>query len=132
MKKDFKSLADIEKHFNYGWDCRQYIESLRWKNGLFSPYTGSKNVKQIGFFDNYVCLDTGRAFSALTGTIFSNSKIPLLLWFKVIWLNWLHPELTSSAIARKVEMNQKTVWGMLKKIKLAGESFEINKRNENS
>ncbi|WP_461791469.1 transposase [Pedobacter sp.] len=119
MVKHFKSLADIERHFDYGWDCREYIESLRWKDGLFSPYTGSKNVKQIGRYDTYVCLDTGRSFSALTGTIFANSKVKLLHWFQVIWLNWLHPDLSSAEISRQVGINQKTVWSMLKKINAA-------------
>lgn len=119
MNKNFKSLAEIEKHFCDGYECQQYIESLRWKNGLVSPYTGSSNVKHIGFHDTYICMDTGRSFSALTGTIFSKSKVDLVQWFQVIWLNWKHPDLGSAEIARRAGMNQRTVWGMLKKIKLA-------------
>lgn len=125
MNKNFKSLSDIEKHFRDGYECQEYIESLRWKKGLVSPYTGSQNVKHIGFYDRYVCLDTGRGFSALTGTIFSKSKVGLVIWFKVIWLNWQYPEMNSSEIAKQLAMNQKTVWGMLKKLRLATGSFEI-------
>lgn len=110
---------EIEKHFRDSYECQQYIESLRWKNGLVSPYTGSRNVKHIGFYDTYVCMDTGRSFSALTGTIFFKSKVSLVRWFQVIWLNWKYPEMNSAEIARRMGMNQKTVWGMLKKIRLA-------------
>jgi transposase-like protein len=127
MVKHFKNLAEIERYFDSGWDCREYIESLRWKDGLFSPYTGSKNVKRIGFYDTYVCLDTGRSFSTLTGTIFANSKVKLLHWFQVIWLNWQHPELSSAEISRHVGINQKTVWSMLKKINSAQKLIEQDK-----
>lgn len=124
MIKNFKSPAEIDLYFHFDdWECRRYFEDLRWKNGVTSPYTGSKNVKHIGYYDNYVCLDTDRAFSTLTGTIFANSKTGLLSWFKVLWLNWQYPDSNSVYIAEQLGMNQKTVWLMLKKIKEAESSL---------
>lgn len=124
MDKKFKSLADMEKYFNYGFDCREYLERLRWQGGVVSPYSGLKDVKRIGYSDRFVCLETNKVFSALSGTIFSNAKIDLIKWFQVAWLHWQHPDLSSLAIAKQVDVNQKTVWNMLRKIKKAEDVYK--------
>ena len=58
------------------------FRSIRWVNGLYCPKRGSKNVVKYGFvrktpLRRYICRKCEKHFTDLTGTIFSNKRIPL-------------------------------------------------------
>ena len=62
------------------YECREYLASIRWKNGFTCPRCGcaeaweTKEVK-------YKCKKCGYKMSVTAGTIFQDSHTPLEKWF---------------------------------------------------
>jgi hypothetical protein len=74
--------------------CYEYLVSLRWPRGASCPKCGSEKVYRLkaGKGRRWVCKQakehggTNYNFSALVGTIFENTNIPLRTWFQTILL----------------------------------------------
>jgi transposase-like protein len=72
--------------------CRQYLADRRWPDGVKCPRCGkSDRVYKIAQAWKWECANPdcrkGNAyrFSVTAGTIFENTKHPLLTWFKVLY-----------------------------------------------
>ncbi len=69
--------------------CRQFLTDRRWPNGIKCPRCGNEKVyalKARRF--HWVCKkcgDTPYRFSVLVGTVFENTNVPLVTWFKVLY-----------------------------------------------
>jgi transposase-like protein len=103
-----------EAHEKFGTDeqCFQYIEKMRWPDGVVRcPTCGDKNVDKYQRPNSepkqrsktrdekrakrpnrrhwfYIChnADCREQFSATSGTIFHNTHLPLIVWFQAIAL----------------------------------------------
>ena len=91
------SIAEIFIKFSTEEQCLEYIEKMRWPDGIVRCLTcGDKNVKRIvreaasknkrSWF--YLCLnkDCHQQFSPTAGTLFADSHLPLITWFHAIGL----------------------------------------------
>src|SRR5579863_8995534 len=72
--------------------CREYLVMRRWPHGPCCPRCGkSETVYNISLAWKWECSNpecrSGNAyrFSLTAGTIFENTKVPLLTWFKVLY-----------------------------------------------
>jgi transposase-like protein len=69
--------------------CRQFLADRRWPDGVKCPRCGNEKVwalKSKPF--HWVCKkcgDTPYRFSVLVGTVFENTNVPLVTWFKVLY-----------------------------------------------
>jgi transposase-like protein len=89
-------LIDITKQFNTEDKCLDYLEQLRWPNGVGCIECGSVNVKRYvreAKSKNkrtriYQCQEKecGHQFTPTAGTIFHDSHLPLEKWFMAIAL----------------------------------------------
>ena len=114
----FNSLFELMEAFPDEDSCIEYIERLRWPNGVVSPYNPSSKVYKLGNHQ-YYCKNTERIFNVRTGTIFSNTKLPLRKWFMAIWLVLSNKKgISSMQLARDVQVTQKTAWYLLHRIRL--------------
>jgi transposase-like protein len=114
----FNSLFDLAKAFDTEEKCIEYLEELRWINGVVvSPYDpNSKVYKCVG--NKYKCKNTGLYFNVKTDTMFDCTKIKLQKWFMAIWLITMHKKgISSHQLARDIEVTQKTAWFMLQRIR---------------
>lgn len=95
----------------------KYLEMLRWKNGVVSPFDKTSKVYKCKN-NKYRCKNTGKYFDAKTGTVFANTKLPLRYWFYAMFLFLAHKRGVSSCqLARDLGITQKTAWNMLHKIR---------------
>lgn len=91
------SLAEIFIKFSTEEQCLEYVEKMRWPDGVVRCTTcGDKNVKRVlrqtlsknkrPWF--YLCLnkDCHQQFSPTSGTLFADSHLPLITWFHAIAL----------------------------------------------
>lgn len=97
--------------------CIRYLEKLRWKNGVVSPFDKTSKVYKCKN-NRYCCKNTGKYFDAKTGTVFAKTKLPLRYWFYAMFLFLAHKRGVSSCqLARDLGVTQKTAWNMLTKIR---------------
>src|SRR5437016_14250947 len=93
------NLIDVTKKFATPEACNDFIESMRWPDGVaclaceskkvtkytkqegsrtrLNPKTGTREVKTVPARTLYVCLDCGFQFSATTGTLFNDTHLNL-------------------------------------------------------
>jgi transposase-like protein len=87
------TLHEFDRLFPDEDSCRQYLARHRWPSGATCPRCGKPDhVYSIAKPWHWECSNTkcrkGNAyrFSLLVGTIYENTKIPLLIWFKVLYM----------------------------------------------
>jgi transposase-like protein len=80
------NLADLVEQFGSNERCRDYLEAIRWPDGVECPNCGSKSVSRIKTRKQFDCNKCRRRFSVLAGTVFQDSKLPLWKWFAAVYL----------------------------------------------
>ena len=91
------SIAEIFIKFSTEEQCLEYVEKMRWPDGVVRcPTCGDKNVKRVARTAEsknkrpwfYLCLnnDCHQQFSPTAGTLFADSHLPLITWFHAIGL----------------------------------------------
>lgn len=80
------NLADLVEQFGSNDRCREYLEHLRWPDGVKCPRCGSDSVSRITTRKQFDCNACRKRFSVLAGTIFQDSKLPLWKWFAAVYL----------------------------------------------
>lgn len=130
MLNDFKNLLQLQRFFTTEKVCVEYIEKQRWgADGITCPHCGagnpyltvtrSRKPELEGTFD-YKCRDKkcSKKFSALTGTIFENTKIELKTWFAAIYLCTSHKKgISSLQLSRDLGVTQRTAWFVLHRVR---------------
>jgi transposase-like protein len=117
--------ARTANYFNNDDKARQYLESLRWPNGVRCARCGA-----IG--DHYQldgkahrpglwkCKDCREQFSVTVGTVFESSKIPLSRWLTAVYLLCSSEQgISSRQLHRTLGVTYKTAWFMTQRIRRA-------------
>lgn len=112
----FKSLFDLMRYFSTEEKCIEYLEEIKWKGNVISPFDPSSKVYKCS--KGYWCKNTNKVFNVKTKTLFENSKIPLQKWFIAIWLITSHKKgISSIQLSKDINVTQKTGWFMLQRIR---------------
>jgi len=80
------NLADLVEQFGSNDRCRDYLETLRWPEGVECAKCGCKSVSRIKTRKQFDCNKCRNRFSVLAGTVFQDSKLPLWKWFAAVYL----------------------------------------------
>src|SRR5260370_3866776 len=106
-------------------DCKAYIAECGWPDGVHCPRGGNTKVWVVKSRPFHWlckgCNKNGYRFSVITGTIFENTKYPLVEWFKVAFLMY-HSKKGMSAhqIHRMIGTGSyETAWYMCHRIRVA-------------
>ena len=115
---NFDSLIQVAQYFNTNDKCKQAIADARWPDGVaVCPYCGGKHCK-VGKDGRYHCKDCNHKFNVTVGTVFQDTKVPLVKWFIAMYLISSHKKGVSSCqLSRDIKVTQKTAWFMLHKIR---------------
>ena len=97
-------------------DCIRYLAVVRWDGIVISPFSPTSKVYHCSDI-KFKCQSTGKYFNAKTGTIFANTRISLIIWFRAIELIMTERDLTSVALAKQIGVCQKTAWQIQNKIR---------------
>ena len=115
----FKSLYDFHRAFPTEESCIRFLESVRWPNGVVSPYDPTSKVyvsKAVP--GSYRCKNTKKDFNVRKGTIFEGSNVPLDKWFLAIYLITSRKKGESSMqLAKDIDVQQCTAWFMEHRIR---------------
>ncbi len=113
----FKSIIDLVKNFDTEQKCIDYLQQLRWVDGIVSPFDIDSKV-YVCAGNKFKCKNTGKYFNVRTGTMFDDTKMPLQKWFMGIYIVASHKKgISSHQLARDLGITQKSAWFMLHRIR---------------
>lgn len=123
-------LIDVTRDFNTDDKCLDYLEAMRWPNGVCCVQCGSTKVSRITRESKsknkrtrlYQCLEKecGHQFSPTAGTIFHDSHLPLQKWFMAIALICeAKKSLSACQLQRHLGINYRTAWHLAHRIREA-------------
>jgi hypothetical protein len=114
MITTFKNLSDLQKYFHSEKVCREYLAKARWGEQVVCPFCASASKPYvIEGGKRYKCSDKDcrQKFSAISGTIFENTKVSLQKWFIAIYIIDSHKKgISSLQLSRDLGVTQKTAW----------------------
>jgi transposase-like protein len=114
----FNSIFELTSYFNSEERCKKVIFESRWnKHDVVCPFCGQHHctTRTDGRFH---CSHCKANFSVTVGTIFENTKIPLVKWFLAMYLISCHKKgISSVQLATDIHVTQKTAWYILHKVR---------------
>lgn len=128
MIKQFDSLDDLVAVFPSEQAAIDCFRGIYWGDGAFCPNCNSEKIYHFSDKKTHKCGDCRKRFSIKVGTVFEDSKIPLLKWFMAIWMLTSHDKgIASTQLARDISVTQKTAWFMLRRLRCAAQTKSFNK-----
>src|ERR1700730_8077499 len=138
------NLIEVVSKFRSEGDCLDYLEAVRWPNGLcclrcgimerIAKFTtnattrkrtnkkGETRTVAVPSRRLYECKECGYQFSATTGTVFHDSHLSLIKWFMAVGLIVEAKKgISALQVARhlNLESSYKTVWYLCHRIRKA-------------
>jgi len=79
-----KTLMEFEKRFSTEEACRDYLFQLRWPDGFVCPRCECGSYWEMGR-GLLLCSNCRYQASVTAGTIFQDTRLPLISWFRAMW-----------------------------------------------
>jgi ribosomal protein L37AE/L43A/transposase-like protein len=115
-----KGLSEVEFEPRYGTEeqCRAAVVASRWSQGFECPGCGGSVHSLVKTRDLFQCRDCRLQTSAIAGTIFASTKLPLRTWFRAIYhLTQSKQGISSIELGRRLGVTQTTAWKVKHKLK---------------
>jgi transposase-like protein len=80
------NLMDVHAMFPTDEKCRELLVRLRWPEGPRCPRCKANAVELKTEKQLFYCKDCDYQFSVLTGTVFNDTHLPLIVWFNATLL----------------------------------------------
>src|SRR5882672_2544047 len=127
------TLSNLVARFQTEDDCKAYIAECRWPDGVHCPRCGNTKVWVVKSRPFHWlckgCNKNGYRFSVITGTIFENTKYPLVTWFQVAYLMCQSKKgMSALQIHRQIGSGSyETAWYMCTRIRAAMKNHTFEK-----
>jgi len=114
-----------QPHFQDEHKAREYLENIRWANGISCPHCGvvGDHYKLTGKTTRpglFKCTDCREQFTVTVGTVFERSKIKLHIWLQAVYLLCSSKKgMSSLQLQRMLGVTYKTAWFMTHRIREA-------------
>lgn len=114
-----------QPHFQDAEKAREYLENLRWSNGVTCPHCGvigshyllKGKSTRAGV---YKCVGCSDQFTVTVGTVFERSKIALNVWLMAVHLMCSSKKgISAKQLERTLGVTYKTAWFMSHRIREA-------------
>lgn len=124
MDYDVARILDITKEFSSEEACIEYLEELRWPNGMECVKCAAKKISRIISHGKtgkprhlYQCLVCRTQFTVRTGTIFQDSHLALNCWFRAIALvSDPKRKMNANRLKRELNVQYRTALYLLERI----------------
>ncbi len=118
--KEGIDLCELMERFGDEQSCRNYLEHLRWPNGIQCPKCCGKKISSILKRDQYNC-DTESCryqFSVTADTQFHDTHLPLVKWFLATFLICQSRKgMSANQLKRMLRINYRTAWYLCHRIR---------------
>lgn len=113
------SLSQFLDSFQTDADCAVFLARLRWPDGFSCPRCGPSDA-WLTKRHLYVCAACGKQTSITARTIFEKTRLPLLTWFRAIWmLTSSKSGVSAKELERELDIGYESAWLMLHKLRRA-------------
>lgn len=117
------NLIEVMGRFPDQESCIAHLEKIRWGDNPNCPHCEStyiaKRTETIeGRIGRWNCYDCHPTFKVTCSTVFQGTKIALQKWFLAVSLiGNAKKSLSSYQLSRDLDLNQKTAWFMMTRIR---------------
>ena len=119
MKQEM-NLVKLVERFHSEDACRQYLENLRWPDGVTCPRCESKSIRNSYTRNQYDCGSCGYQFSVTSGTILHDTHLPLNKWMMAVYLMIeARKGVSALQLKRTLDVAYKTAWYLCHRIRAA-------------
>src|SRR5438552_7713278 len=124
--KNGEAIDLVQLIERYGDDqkCRNYLERLRWPDGIHCPKCNGTKISSILKRDQHNCdsESCGYQFSVMAGTIFHDTHLPLTKWFLATYIMCQSRKgVSANQLKRMLGINYRTAWYLCHRIRHAVE-----------
>jgi len=116
-----KDFQEFLAEFKDEESCRRYLFDMRWPDGFVCPKCSISTKCWLTARNTIHCSNCGHQASLTAGTVFQDTKKPLLLWFHIMW--WVVAQKTGVSASNMKDFmgfgSYETVWTWLQKIRRA-------------
>lgn len=117
------NLVDLIEQFGSEDRCREYLEELRWPDGVKCPRCDCKSISKIHDRHQYDCNSCRYQFSVKSGTIMHDSHLPLWKWFLTVYMMIESKKgVSANQVKRTIGVAYKTAWYLCHRIREAMEN----------
>jgi hypothetical protein len=108
------SLAGLERAFDTEKARLDYLAATRWPDGPRCPACQGREPWRSG--PRLICSACGKEVRVLAGTVLQDSKLPLEVWFRALWLMVENRAgLNARRLGAELGVRTATAWGLLRK-----------------
>jgi transposase-like protein len=113
------NLSKLMTRFNSDERCRNWLEALRWPEGVRCPRCDHDKVWETARAQ-YECAQCSYRFSVTSGTIFHDTKLPLQKWFLATCLLVESKKgMSANQLKRVLGTTYRTAWYLSHRIRAA-------------
>jgi transposase-like protein len=118
--KQEMNLVKLVSQFHSEDACREYLEEVRWPDGVQCPRCESNNIRNSYTRNQYDCGSCGYQFSVTSGTMFHDTHLPLSKWMMAVYLMIeARKGVSALQLKRTLDVAYKTAWYLCHRIRAA-------------
>src|SRR5262245_32963567 len=129
MAKTTENLSALAKHYSDEDAAREFLEKLRWPNGVACPHCGGAEPytltpkatsKKPGRKGLYKCKACRKQFTVTVKTVMEDSRIPLSKWLLALHLLASSKKgMSAHQLHRMLSISYKAAWFMAHRLRYA-------------
>jgi transposase-like protein len=130
LRRAVRGLSEVEFRERFGTEeaCRKALFAMRWREGLTCPACGGRGFCALTTRKVFQCNRCKKQVSLTAGTVFQDTKLPLVTWFAAVYqLTQSKGGISSIELARRLGVRQPTAWPMKHKLMRAMAAREAAK-----
>ena len=114
------NLIKLVDQFHSEDRCREYLETLRWPDGVACLRCGSIKISRSYKRNQFICEDCKYNFSVTARTILHDTHLPFNKWFMAVYLMIESKKgMSASQLQRTLDISYKTAWYLCHRIRSA-------------
>src|SRR3954468_6832762 len=120
MAQQQLDLVKLFEEFGSEDKCHDFLEELRWPDGVKCPRCDSDKISRIAKRRQFDCDGCRYQFSVRVGTLFHDSKLPLWKWFLAVYVMGESKKgVSANQLKRMLGVSYKTAWYLCHRIRAA-------------
>jgi len=114
---DFQDIFELVKFFSTEKKCLKFVVHKRWGDTVRCVDCNSDKIYKFSDGKRYKCAECKRHFTALVGTVFQDTRLPLKKWIMAMYLIGNDTGISTRNLAKKIGVSVPTAWFLSHRIR---------------